>query len=129
MQPQLETEALDTCILIQCLDEEPVMLSQDVAEVGSEYEVRDEASSCPHAHHGLPHREGHLVDHSQNELGTDLQWDWADTAAGAKAGRRPLRGSQEVAAAHRRHTWAEAVQHLATQYGPAQRPESGRTQA
>lgn len=78
--------------------------SQDVAAAELGYEALGEASFSPSAHHGLPHHEKHLVDHSQNGLGTDLQWDWADTAAGARAGRMPLRDSREGVAAHMRHT-------------------------
>jgi hypothetical protein len=72
-QPMLELVALDRYSLNQCLDEEPVTLSQDVAEAGLECEVLGEASSCQPWRHGLPHLEKHWADHIQNELGTDLQ--------------------------------------------------------
>jgi hypothetical protein len=58
-QPMLETVALDSYSLVQCLDEGLVTLSQDVAEAGWECEARDAASSCLPAHHGSPHLEKH----------------------------------------------------------------------
>jgi hypothetical protein len=103
-QLKLETMALDMHSLVQRLDEGPVTLSQDVAEAEKEYEALGEASSCQSTSHGLPHLEKHQADHSQNELGTDLQWDWANTAAGATAAHRHRRGSQEEGAAHRHRT-------------------------
>lgn len=65
-------EVLDMYILAQYPDGRAVMLSQDVAEAGSECEALDRASSCHSAAHGSPHLVGHQTDQRQNELGTDL---------------------------------------------------------
>ncbi len=126
-QPMLETVALDRHSLVQCLDEGLVTLSQDAAEAGWEYEARGGVSSCLPAHHDSSHLEKHWADHSQNELDTDLQWGWADTAAGATAGHRARRGWQEVAAARRHRTWAVAVRHRARLCEQEQKPASGQT--
>lgn len=91
-QPMLEMVALGRHTLVLCLDEEPVTLSQDVAEARLECEALGGASSCQPWRHGLPHLVKHLVDHIQNELGTDLQLGWADIAADAPAGHRAHHG-------------------------------------
>lgn len=69
------------------------------------------------------------MDHIQSELGTDLQWGWADiaavgeaaalllggVAAVAAAGHKVRHGLQEAEVDHMRHTWGEAVPHRARQ--------------
>ena len=69
------------------------------------------------------------MDRSQNELGTDLQWDLADIAAVGAMGlaRRARRGSQEEEAARRRRTWAGAGRRRAKQCGQERKPASGQT--
>jgi hypothetical protein len=109
---ELEAVALNRRSLVQCLDEGHVMLCQELAEAGSEYEAPDEASSC-HSAHGLPPLEKHWADCSLDKLGTNLQLGLADTAAGGAAGHRPRRGSQAEAVARTRRTWAAADRRLA----------------
>lgn len=129
----LERVALDTHSLVQCFDEERVELRQELAVAEWEYEALGEASSCHSAVHGLPHRGEHWENHVQNKLGTDLQWDWADTAAavaaGGAAGHMLPHGSQEEAAGHTRRTLAVVVRHRARQYGQARRPASEQRRA
>jgi hypothetical protein len=100
------------------------------AEAGLECEALREASSCHSAAHDHPHLGEHQVDHSQNELGTDLQLGWADTAAAAEGvGHRRPHGLQAEVAVRTRHTWAAAVRHPARRCVPGQTPVSGRRRA
>jgi hypothetical protein len=124
---ELERVVLGTHSLGQRRDEGLVRLRQELAEAGWEYEALGEASSCHSADHGLPHVGKHWVNHIQNELGTDLQLGWADTAAAAEAAGHTLpHGSQEEAAGHMRHTWAVAARHPAKRYAQEQKPASER---
>jgi hypothetical protein len=119
---------LDTHSLGPCRDEGRAKLKRLVwAEAGSACEALHEASFCHSAVHDPTHLGEHQVDHSQNELGTDLQLGSAGTAAAAEeAGHRHPRGLQEEVAAHMRHTWAVAVRHPARRCAPGRRPASAR---
>lgn len=127
----LDSEVLHRHSLVQRPDEERGKLRPGWAEAGLECEARDEASSCHAADHGFPHLEEHWGSQIQNELGTDLQWGWADTAAGgaAAAGHMLRRGSLVGAAGHRRRTWAGAGRRRARQCGQERKPVSARTRA
>jgi hypothetical protein len=104
-----------------------VKLRLVLAEAGWECEALGEASSCHSADHGLPHLGERQVDHSQNELGTDLQLGSADTAAAAGVvGRRLPHGLQEEVAGRTRRTWAGAGRHPARRCAQGQKPASGR---
>jgi hypothetical protein len=124
-----EGVAVERRSLVQCLDEGHVRLCQGLAEAGLGCEALGEASSCHSAAHGLPHHAKHWTDRTLDKLGTNLQWGWADTAAGGAAGRRPRRGSPAEGAARRHHTLAAAVQRPARQCGRGQRLAFARRRA
>jgi hypothetical protein len=69
-------------------------------------------------------RAGRVEGQTNTRLVDLLQWGWADTAAGALAGRRARRGSQEEEAARRHHTLAGAGRRRARRCGQEQKPES-----